>query len=90
MSLPQRWPRRTVGTTEVPLVTPIVRTAALDALGRLWVSFLPPVTYVYDADGEKVRTVQLRGAGILTPASLSFAPGGRLLVAPGCYEFGPG
>jgi hypothetical protein len=90
MSQPQRWPRRTVGTTEVPLVAPIVRTAAVDGKGQLWVSFLPPVTYVYDPDGEKIRTVQLRGAGILSPASLSFSSRGRLLVAPGCYEFGPG
>ena len=88
-AIPNRWPRRAVGDGELPLVTPTVRTAAVDGTGRLWVSFVLPFTYVYDSDGEKVRTVQFRGAGIVAPSSLSFAPSGRLLITPGCYEFVP-
>jgi hypothetical protein len=65
----------------------VVRTAAVDPGGRLWVSFVVPYTYVFDADGEKVRTVQFRAAGLIAPSSLSFPGGSRLLVTPGCYEF---
>ena len=89
-AVPTRWPRRTVGNGELPMVTPTVRTAAVDGSGRLWVSFVVPYTYVYDADGEKVRTVQFRGAGVVAPSSLSFDSRGRLLMTPGCYEFHPG
>jgi hypothetical protein len=46
-----------------------------------------PYTYVYDAQGGKVRTVQLRGAGVVSPSSLFFTPSGRLLAGPGGYEF---
>jgi hypothetical protein len=46
-----------------------------------------PFTYVYDAQGDKARTVQLRAAGLVSPTSLSFSTTGRLLVTPGCYEF---
>ena len=87
---PTRWPRRTAGDGELPWVSPTVRTAAIDGSGRLWVSFVVPYIYVYDADGEKVRTVQFRGAGVVAPSSLSFNSRGRLLVTPGCYEFHPG
>jgi hypothetical protein len=48
-----------------------------------------PFTYVYDASGEKRRTVQFRGAGEIRPSRLSFAADGRLLVTPGCYIFRP-
>ena len=48
--MPKKWPRRTVDGTELPLVVPDVRTAAVDAKGNLWVAFLTPFTYVYDAD----------------------------------------
>ncbi len=84
-AIPDRWPRR--ADRELPLVAPAVRTAAVDHSSRLWVSFVQPVTYVYDAAGEKIRTVQFRGAGLIAPASLSFNAEGRLLVTPGCYEF---
>jgi len=84
-AIPDRWPRRS--GAEQPFVTPTVRTAAVDRNGRLWVSFVIPFTYVFDATGEKVRTVQFRAAGILTPSSLSFNENGRVLVTPGCYEF---
>jgi len=84
---PSVWPRRAIDGTEVPLVTPVVRTAALDPAGRLWVSFVVPYTYVFDGLGEKVRTVQFQAAGLAAPNSLSFASPGRLLVTPGCVEF---
>ena len=71
-------------------MAPTVRTAAVDRAGRLWVSFVLPFSYVYDADGEKIRTVQFRGAGIVAPSSLWFNEKGRVLVTPGCYEFAPG
>jgi len=86
-AIPDRWPRR--GDMELPLVAPTVRTAAVDQSGRLWVSFVLPFTYVYDA-GEKIRTVQFRAAGIIAPSSLWFNDRGRILVTPGCYEFQPG
>jgi hypothetical protein len=84
-AIPDRWPRRS--TTELPLVAPAIRTAAVDHSGRLWVSFVQPITYVYDRAGEKIRTVQFRGAGLIAPSSLWFTQDGKLLVTPGCYEF---
>jgi hypothetical protein len=86
-TLPQRWPRRQVGDRQLPFVPPVVRTAAVDPAGRLWVSFLLPYTYVFDPDGEKVRTVQFHAAGVVAPTSLSFPSASRVLVTPGCYEF---
>jgi hypothetical protein len=69
---------------------PAIRSAAVDARGRLWISLNQPFTYVYDKQGDKIRTVQFRAAGLLSPTSLSFTSNGRLLVTPGCYEFNPG
>jgi hypothetical protein len=86
-AIPSVWPRRAIDGTEVPLVSPAVRTAALDPGGRLWVSFVVPYTYVFDGLGEKVRTVQFQAAGLNAPNSLSFPAPGRLLVTPGCFEF---
>lgn len=89
-TLPTRWPpRRTPEGDVVPLVPPTVRTAAVDRQGRLWVSLMQPFTYVYDQQGEKIRTVQFRGADILAPNSLFFTRDGRVLVTPGLYEFKP-
>ncbi len=87
---PTSW-GRTGATAEaaVPIVRSLVRTAAVDAAGQLWVSFVVPYTYVYDGDGEKRRTIQLYGAGPLAPTSLSFAPDGHLLATPGGYIFKP-
>ena len=85
---PTRWPRRRVQDREVPLVTPVVRTAGVSPTGELWVSLTVPYTYVY-SDGDKVRTVQFTGAGMISPASLFFSRSGKLLVTPGCYEFDP-
>jgi hypothetical protein len=53
------------------------------------VSFVAPFTDVFDRDGDKVRMVQFRGAGAVTPNSLFFGPRGTLLVTPGLYEFKP-
>lgn len=86
-ALPRSWPRRQMNDVDVPLVVPTVRAAAVDAAGRLWVSFTIPFTYVFDDNGDKIRTFQFRAAGIISPTSLSFTPKGTLLVTPGCYEF---
>jgi hypothetical protein len=85
--MPKAWPRRTVDGTELPLVVPNVRTAAVDRAGNLWVAFLTPFTYVFDAGGEKIRTVQFRAAGIVAPSSLFFTARQTVLATPGCYEF---
>jgi hypothetical protein len=86
---PTRWPTRRVEDREVPFVQPLVRAAAVDAQGQLWISLIVPYTYVYDADGDKARTVQFSAAGVISPTSLFFTRSGRILVTPGCYEFDP-
>lgn len=87
-SLPTLWPRRqTAGGSELPLILPTIRTAEVDPDGNLWVALTVPFTYVYNPDGEKVRTIQFRGAGTLTPTSLFFVSPSVVLVTPGCYEF---
>jgi hypothetical protein len=86
-SLPNVWPRRPADEGHLPIVPPLVRTAAVDRDGRLWVSLIEPFTYVYDRRGTKVRTVQFKGASVLSPASLFFTSHGTVLVTPGCYEF---
>ena len=86
---PKRWPRRQVQDKMVPFVTPSILAAAVSNRGELWITFSVPFTYVYDGDGEKIRTVQFQAAGLINPTSLSFSPDGRLLVTPGCYEFDP-
>jgi hypothetical protein len=89
-SQPTVWPRRPgYAAREIPIVRPVVRVATVDPRGFLWIGFTVPFTYVYDEEGEKVRTVQLRGAGLLTPTSLYFTRDRRLLVTPGCYVFRP-
>jgi hypothetical protein len=86
---PNRWPRRRVQDREVPFVTPVIRAAAVDGQGQLWISLGVPYTYVYDAQGDKTRTIQFQAAGVISPTSLFFTSRGRLLVTPGCYEFNP-
>lgn len=87
-TMPTQWPkRRTEDGDLLPVVPPAIRTAGVDRQGRLWVALTSPVTYVYDGTGDKIRTVQFRGAGVLTPNSLFFTKDGRILVTPGCYEF---
>jgi hypothetical protein len=86
-TLPTKWPTRTTSEGELPLVSPTVRTAAVDRTGKLWVAFVVPYTYVFDRDGDKVRAVQFRATGIFAPNSLFFGTNGRVLVTPGLYEF---
>ncbi|HKB11573.1 MAG TPA: hypothetical protein VKD69_13010 [Vicinamibacterales bacterium] len=86
-NLPATWPTRKTDEGEVPLVRPTIRTAAVDRAGNLWVAFVIPYTYVFDRDGDKTRTVQFRGAGVIAPTSLFFTASNRVLVTPGLYEF---
>ena len=87
-TLPTTWPRRPDETRrELPLIPPTVRAAAVDPDGHLWVSLSVPYTYVYDRNGDKVRTVQFRAAGMVSPGSFFFESRDRLLVTPGCYIF---
>lgn len=86
-ALPTTWPRRRIDDHVVPVVAPTVRSAAVDAGGNLWVSFVVPYTYVFDADGDKIRVVQFQGAGVVAPNSLFFGSDGRLLVTPGLLAF---
>ena len=87
-SMPTEWPRRRTQDGDIlPVVPPAVRTAGVDREGRLWIALTSPVTYVYDSTGDKRRTVQFKGADVLTPNSLFFTRDGRVLVTPGCYEF---
>jgi DNA-binding beta-propeller fold protein YncE len=86
-SRPTVWPRRKTGDGQFPVVRPAVRAAAADRNGNLWVSLDVPFTYVYDRRGDKVRVVQLRGAGLLAPTNISFTSTGRLLATPGCFLF---
>ncbi len=88
-SQPTRWPTRRVEDREVPFVQPLIRAAAVDPQGQLWISMIVPYTYVYDTSGDKTRTVQFSAAGIISPTSLFFTRTGRILVTPGCYEFDP-
>jgi hypothetical protein len=89
-TLPTSWPRhRTEDGDVIPLVPPAVTTAGVDRRGQLWVSLAAPFTYVYDGSGDKIRTVQFKGADVITPTSLFFTKDGRLLVTPGCYSFRP-
>jgi hypothetical protein len=85
--MPTTWPRRQTSEGELPLVTPAIRTAAADREGRLWIAFTVPFTYIFDRDGDKIRTVQFRGAGIMTPNSFFFAKDDKVLVTPGLLEF---
>jgi hypothetical protein len=89
---PTQWPRREIAGTEYPLVLPVIRTARADPRGHLWISLMLPFTYEYDAEGEKLRTLQFHATGIIAPSSMFFAPrqqdgATRLLVTPGLFEF---
>jgi hypothetical protein len=86
-TMPTSWPKRQVEKNVLPIVPAAVRTAGVDRSGRLWVALTSPFTYVYDRSGDKIRTVQFRGADLLTPNSLFYTKDGRILVTPGCYIF---
>jgi hypothetical protein len=51
------------------------------------VALTVPFVYVYDTEGEKIRTIRLQAAGTIHADSLSFSNSNHLLVTPGCYEF---
>jgi hypothetical protein len=87
---PTAWPRRKTGDGELPVVRPVVRAAAADASGNLWLSLDTAHTYVYDRRGDKQRVVQFRAAGLVAPTNMSFTSAGRLLVTPGCFLFDAG
>jgi hypothetical protein len=89
MNLPNQWPVRNVDDQSFPLVSPTIRTAAVDPSGRLWVATITSHVLLFDEAGEKVATYRLIGAGPLVPDSLWFSQDGRLLVTPGLYEFIP-
>lgn len=84
---PTRWPRRRLGDGERPVVPPTVRAAAVSPAGEVWIALADGVLYAYDAEGEKRRVARLQGAGPLLPNSLAFTRAGRLLAAPGLFEF---
>ena len=86
-TLPKTWLPRNTKEGEVAVIQPTVRSAAVDRDGSLWVSLALPVTYVFDAHGDKRRVVQFRAADILAPSSLFFTKDRRILVTPGCYIF---
>lgn len=86
-AIPRAWPKRQVGSQELPLVSPTIRTAAVDRAGGLWLSFAVPVTYRYDADGDRVGAYRFRGAGPLQPTSLFFTGDHQVIVTPGLFEF---
>ena len=84
--LPAQWPRR---DGELAVVRSTVRAAAVDRRGNLWVSLADPYTYLFDRQGDKIRTVQFRGVDLIAPSGLSFTTEDRLLVSPGLFEFDP-
>lgn len=86
-SLPTTWPVRQMEDGTYPVVIPTVRSAALDHRGRVWVSLLVPFTYVFDSDGDKIRVVQFRAAGIMSPNGLFFGRHDHVLATPGLFEF---
>ena len=85
--LPNLWPKRAPDSGEIPFLPPTIRTAAVDPSGHLWVSFAEPVTYEIDGDGDKLRAVQFRAAGVVSPNHMSFDEKGRMLVTPGLVVF---
>jgi len=82
--LPTTWPRR---AGELPIVPAMVRTAAVDDNGNLWISLVAPYTYVYDASGDKRHIFQFRAAGIIAATHFFFTTDRKVLVTPGCYAF---
>ena len=85
--MPTTWPRRREGGTEIPIVPALVRTAGVDRDGNLWISLVAPYTYIYDPAGDRRRTLQFRGAGIVAPTHFFFTRDRRVIVSPGCYAF---
>jgi hypothetical protein len=82
--MPTTWPRP---RGDIPIVPAMVRTAAVDGNGNLWISLVAPYTYVYDSAGDKRHILQFRAAGIVMPTHFFFTKDRRVLVTPGCYAF---
>jgi hypothetical protein len=82
--LPTTWPRQ---RGELPIVPAMVRAAAVDPGGNLWISLVAPYTYVYDSSGDKRHILQFRAAGIIAPTHFFFTKDRKVLVTPGCYTF---
>jgi hypothetical protein len=90
-ALPTRWRERPADDSAWPLAPSLVQTAGVDGAGRLWVALRGGAAYVYDRDGDKIRTVRFESpTGPVLPVSLFFARHGRVLVAPWCYEYTTG
>jgi hypothetical protein len=85
--LPTTWPR---SRGNIPVVPAMVRTAAVDPDGNLWISLVAPYTYVYDPSGDKRHTLQFRAAGVIAPTSFFFTKDRKVIVTPGCYTFNAG
>ena len=85
--LPAVWPVRSPGDGTHPVVPALVRAAGIDRRGQLWISLSEPFTYIYDARGDKIRTVQFNAGTTVSPVSLSFTSTDHVLIAPGCYEY---
>ena len=88
-AIPDRWPRRNARRIAARRADGPDRGRRSLPAGCGSPSCIP-FSYVYDPGGEKIRTVQFRGAGVVTPSSLWFNEKGRILVTPGCFEFDPG
>jgi len=86
-SLPAIWSRP---ADTLPVIEPLVRTAAVDGRGNLWVSLTRPYAYVYDRAGDKIRTVQFRASSLISATSLAFTKTGKVIVTPGCEVFEAG
>jgi hypothetical protein len=71
---PTQWPRRRVQAARCPSSRHSSGAAAVSPTGELWISLSIPYTYVYDAQGDKIRTVQFRAAGIVGADQLRFHP----------------
>jgi hypothetical protein len=83
--LPDRWATPDDGSRPLPAL--MVRAAAADRQGRLWVVLQTGHVYVYDASGEKIRTLVFGGPSRELTSSLFFTRGGRVLTGPAGYEF---
>ena len=73
-AIPDVWPRRAVDGTEMPLVAPAVRAAAVDGTGRLWVSFVVPYTYVYDTSARRPAPCSSTQPASSRPAACTSRP----------------
>ena len=81
---PTKWPTRRIEDREVPFVQPMIRTAAVDPQGQLWVSMIVPYTYVYDPRRQGAHRPNSAPTGVVGPTSLFFTRGE--FCDPGCCD----